>query len=155
MSVTAKWSDFLRDPNRVVEEMEANGEVILVRRSAPSVRLSSADASAASNDTLSAIMQLLAVTLDDEMLDRMVDRLALVFPWIELLPEASRVEFMGEFLSLARGGLAVGRVDRLATMLEAWKETARAYADPQISVDGSDLHYLETPEPVPAPEAHR
>ncbi|MFE1594540.1 hypothetical protein [Nocardia sp. NPDC058705] len=53
------------------------------------------------------------------------------------------------------GGEIVGRVDRLGTMLEAWKETARAYADPRISVDGSDLHYLETPEPVPAPEAHR
>ncbi|MEV6215724.1 hypothetical protein [Nocardia sp. NPDC051833] len=153
MSATATWSEFLRDPNRIIEEMEANGDVILVRRSAPPVRLSSADAEAAASDALGVLMQLLTVAMDDEVLERMVARLAVVFPWLELLPEPARIEFVGEFLAIARGGISVGRVDRLGTTLESWKETARAYADPALNVDGSDLHYLDAPEAVPAPGA--
>lgn len=151
MSATATWSEFLRDPNRIIEEMEANGDVILVRRSAPPVRLSSADTEAAAADALGVLMQLLTVAMDDELLERMVSRLAVVFPWLELLPETARIEFVGEFLAIARGGLSVGRVDRLSTTLESWKETARAYADPAIAIDGSDLHYLEDPEAAVAP----
>ncbi|MEV0334577.1 hypothetical protein [Nocardia sp. NPDC050717] len=131
--------------------MEANGDVILVRRSAPPVRLSSADTEAAAADALGVLMQLLTVAMDDELLERMVSRLAVVFPWLELLPETARIEFVGEFLAIARGGLSVGRVDRLSTTLESWKETARAYADPAIAIDGSDLHYLEDPEAAVAP----
>lgn len=152
MGVTATWSDFLRDPNRVIEAMEANGDVILVRRSASPVRLSDAAASAAEEETLGALTQLLAIALDDETLERLVSRLTIAFPWIELLPPAERPEFVADFLNNARGGLAVGRLDRLTATLAAWRDTAAAHADPRIRVDGSDLNYLDEAVEVPAPD---
>lgn len=153
MGTSATWSEFLRDPNRVIEAMEKNGDVTLVRRSAPPVRLSDAAESDANQQTLSALTQLLAIALDDELLGKVVDRLTIAFPWIELLPEDQRPAFVADFLNNARGGLAVGRLARLTTVLAAWRDTAEAYADPRIHVDGSDLHYLDEPVPVPNPGA--
>ncbi|MEV0341089.1 hypothetical protein AB0H49_18895 [Nocardia sp. NPDC050713] len=152
MGATATWSEFLRDPNRVIEAMEENGDVTLVRRSAPPVRLSDAAEAAATQETLGALTQLLALAMDDELLDRLVDRLTIAFPWIELLPENQRPEFVADFLNNARGGLSVGRLSGLSATLAAWRDTAAAYADPRIRVDASDLDYLDEPVPVPNPE---
>ncbi|MFC8046441.1 hypothetical protein [Nocardia sp. NPDC057353] len=153
MSATASWSEFLRDPNRVIETMEAHGEVTLVRRSAAPVRLSDAGRADADEATLGALTMLLALAMDDEVLDRLVGKLSIAFPWLELLPEPQRAEFVAEFLAVARGGLAVGKLGALTAVLAAWRETAAAHADSRIRVDGSDLHYLEEPVPVPDPRA--
>ncbi|WP_280233897.1 hypothetical protein [Nocardia cyriacigeorgica] len=91
--------------------------------------------------------------VDDELLDKLVDRLTITFPWIELLPEDQRPVFVADFLNNARGGLAVGRLSGLTAVLAAWRDTAEAYADPRIKVDGSDLHYLDEAAPVPNPGA--
>ncbi|MBO0855109.1 MAG: hypothetical protein J2P18_15255 [Nocardia sp.] len=58
---------------------------------------------------------------------------------------------MSEFLSTARACLSVGRFDRLTITLESWKSSAEAYADPSLTPDGADLHYLDEPEDVPDP----
>lgn len=129
-----------------------NGEVTLVRRSAPPVRLSDAAEAAATQETLGALTQLLALALDDELLERLVDRLTIAFPWIELLPEGQRPEFVADFLNNARGGLSVGHLSGLTATLAAWRDTAAAYADSRIRVDASDLDYLDEPVPVPNPE---
>ncbi|MEV6556543.1 hypothetical protein AB0M22_12560 [Nocardia sp. NPDC051756] len=86
MSATATWSEFLRDPNRVIEAMEESGDVILVRRAAPPVRLSDAAESAATEETLGALTQLLAIALDDEILERLVGRLTITFPGSSCCP---------------------------------------------------------------------
>ncbi|MFB8281974.1 MULTISPECIES: hypothetical protein [Nocardia] len=151
MSATATWSEFLRDPNRVIEAMEENGDVILVRRAAPPVRLSDAAESAATEETLGALTQLLAIALDDEILERLVGRLTITFPWIELLPESERTEFVADFLNHARGGLAVGRLAGLTATLAAWRDTAAAHADPRIRIDGTDLNFLDKPVVVRDP----
>ncbi len=133
--------------------MEENGDVILVRRSAPPVRLSDAAESAATEQTLSALTQLLAIALDDEVLERLVGRLTITFPWIELLPESERTEFVADFLNHARGGLAVGQLASLTSTLAAWRDTATAHADPRVRIDGSDLNYLDNPVVVRDPRS--
>ncbi len=80
-----------------------------------------------------------------------VPRLTITFPWVELLPESERAEFVADFLAQARGGLSVGRLSGLTETLEAWRDTAAAYADPRIRVDASDLDYLDEAVPVPDP----
>ncbi|MGX7728480.1 hypothetical protein ACWPOB_04310 [Rhodococcus sp. 2H158] len=47
---------------------------------------------------------------------------------------------------------AVARFYRLAILFEAWKATAEAYADPSLTVDGSDLEYLDAAEVVARPD---
>jgi hypothetical protein len=81
--------------------------------------------------------------LDDEACDRLIDNLAGPFPWIDFLPSDAKRAFVQEFLRTARACASVGRFDRLTIALAAWKATAEAYADPSVTVDGSDLDYLD------------
>ncbi|MFI9506861.1 hypothetical protein [Nocardia sp. NPDC052566] len=39
----------------------------------------------------------------------------------------------------------------IRSTLAAWRDTATAYIDPQIRIDGSDLHYLDEVVPVRDP----
>ncbi|MGW4846173.1 hypothetical protein [Nocardia brasiliensis] len=64
----------------------------------------------------------------------------------------NRRELLGDLLGAARAGLESGSPDRLASALAAWRDTATAYADSSIQVDGSDLHYLDEPALVPYPD---
>lgn len=67
------------------------------------------------------------------MLARMNDRLKLVFPWMESLPESARAEFVGDFLETWRGSLDVKRIERLSSTVATWKTTARAHTGRQAS----------------------
>ena len=151
MGTTTTLSAFLRDPNSVIAAIEESGDVVLTRRSAPALRLSNAADTESETRTLEALSQLLALAIDDAMLERIVTRLSITFPWADLLPAHVRPDFVAEFLNVARACLAVGRFDRLTITLEAWKSTAEAYADPAVAVDASDLHYFDAPEAVPDP----
>ncbi|MEU4315320.1 hypothetical protein [Nocardia sp. NPDC024068] len=151
MSTTATLSAFLRDPNSIIDAMEETGDVVLTRRSAPALRLSNAAESEAETRTLEALTQLLALSIDDEMLERIGSLLSITFPWADLLPAHVRPDFVSEFLRIARACFSVGRFDRLTLTLEAWKSTAEAYADPSVTVDATDLHYFEEPEAVSDP----
>lgn len=64
------------------------------------------------------------------------------WPRLEALPAAARRSFVMELIATARACAAVGRFERLAIALAAWRGTAEAYADPGVAVDGSDLDYL-------------
>ena len=151
---TTTFSDFLRDPKGVVRKMEEHGgRLTIVRRSDSDLRLSDARQDQSAMDALLALTQLLALGLDDETLSRLVKQLTVVFPWIELLPESKRPEFVADFINSARGGLSVGQVGTIVTTLSAWKDTAIAYGDPDVRADGSDLHYFEVPELVDDPRA--
>lgn len=50
--------------------------------------------------------------------------------------------------AVARACVAIGRLDRLAIVLNAWKATAE---DPHPSPTGDDLDYLDHAEAVPDP----
>lgn len=131
--------------------LEDSGEVVLTRRNAPALRLTQESASRAELSALGVVGQLFAASLDEAALDRVATRLAVTLPWIGLLPAALHAEFVAEFQATARACIAVARFDRLAILLEAWKATAEAYADPRLTADGSDLEYLDEPEVVEAP----
>ena len=102
-------------------------------------------------NTVGIIGQLFAASLDEAALESSFPALAVALPWIGLLPTALHTEFIAEFQDTARACIAVARFDRLTLMLEAWKATAEAYADPRLTADGSDLEYLDVPEVVAAP----
>lgn len=146
------FSDFLRSPKDVLGVLADNGEVVLTRRSAPSLRLTQESTSRAELTTLGIVGQLFAASLDEMALGRVAERLAVPLPWISLLPTAVHAEFIAEFQDTARACIAVARFDRLAILLEAWKATAEAYADPRLTANGADLNYLNVAEVVSAPE---
>jgi hypothetical protein len=88
MTSTATFSAFLRTPNEVIDQLEG-GDVLLTRREAEPLRLSKARTAEQEIDTLSALAQLIAASLDDEACDRLIDNLAGPFPSISFLPTPS------------------------------------------------------------------
>ena len=150
MTSTATFSALLRTPNEVIDQLEG-GDVLLTRRDAEPLRLSKARPAEQEVDTLTALAQLIAASLDDAACDRLVEKLADPFPWIAVLPAAARRSFVLEFLATARACAAVGRFERLTIALAAWKGTAEVYADPAIALDGSDLDYLDEQQVVGDP----
>lgn len=152
MSSTATFSAFLRTPNEVIAQLE-DGDVVLTRRDAEPLRLSKARSAEQEADTMSALAQLIAASLDEEVCRRLVANLAAPFPWVAFLPPHAARMFVAEFLRTARACASVGRFDRLTIALAAWKATAQAYADPSVVLDGSDLDYLHEGEAVPDPRS--
>lgn len=142
MSTTVTLSALLRTPHEVFDKLN-DGDVLVTRRDGDDLRLSKAERSEAEAATVQALAQLIAASLDDQTCDQLADRLAGPFPWIAFLPPQHRRQFVGEFLRLTRASASIGRFERLAIALEAWKATAEAYADPGLTPDGSDLDELE------------
>ncbi|WP_231849883.1 hypothetical protein [Saccharopolyspora erythraea] len=145
MSTTVSFSKLLREPNEVVKQLD-HGDVLLSRRDGESLRLSKAGDAEREVDTLQALAQLIAASLDEDACDRIVTRLTEPFPWVTFLPADRRREFVSEFLRVARACASIGRFERLTITLNSWRATAEAYADPSVTPDGSDLDYLPTAE---------
>lgn len=152
MTSTATFSALLRTPNEVIDQLE-RGDVLLTRRDGEALRLSKARSTEQEIDTLSALAQLIGASLDEQTCDRLASHLADPFPWMEFLPASARRDFVQEFLRTARACASVGRFDRLTIVLAAWRGTAEAYADPTLSLNGSDLDYLDRQEAAPDPRA--
>lgn len=150
---TRTFSEFLRDPNKVVAELDDAAGVVLTRRNAPSLRLSRESASRIELDALGVVGQLFAASLEEAALARVATKLSGPLPWVVLLPESAHAKFVAEFQSVARACVSVGRFDRLTVMLEAWKSTAEAFADPSLTPTGEDLEYLDTPEAASDPSS--
>lgn len=148
MSTTLTLSSFVQTPTQVIAHL-VDGDVLLTRRGGETLRLSKARTADDEAGVLAALTQLVALLLREDTGDRIADHLSDPFPWIELLPVGRRTEFVESFLRVARGCASVGRFDQLGVLLEAWKATAAAYADPATSPDGRGVHYLDQPQPVP------
>ena len=149
-TTTETFSTFLRSPNDVIDKLD-EGDVVLTRRGAESLRLSKAQDAEVESETLQALAQLVSLSLDDETADRIAGHVAEPFPWIEFLPLQRRREFVAEFLRVARACASVGHFDRLTISLHAWRATAEAYADPYLTPDGADLDHLDEPLPAADP----
>lgn len=152
-AVSRTFSEFLRTPNEVLATLDGTAGVVLTRRNAPALRLTQESASRSELGALGVVGQLFAASLDEAALDRVATRLSGPLPWIELLPRSVHAQFVAEFQSTARACIDIGRFDRLTIMLEAWKATAEAYADPQVTATGVDLEYLDTAEVASAPDS--
>lgn len=150
MTTTRTLSQFVQTPTQVIADLE-QGDVVLTRRGAASLRLSRADKADGEAKAVSTLALLIGASLEDDVADRMVGHLGDALPWIEFLPEERRRDFLKSFLRLARACASVNSFDRLGIFLESWQATAAAYADPSVTADGSDLTYLDEPESVPNP----
>ncbi|MGW0178829.1 hypothetical protein [Nocardia sp. NPDC003345] len=72
------------------------------------------------------------------------------FPWVELLPDASRTEFVADFVRAFHTSAELGHWSVLAQTVHEWRNTAAVYAVPGLAEE------LSTPVdtdfgPVPAP----
>jgi len=138
----ATFSEFLRDPNGVIDKLHDSRSVVLERRDAPALVLSLKSRQEEASFGEEMVAHFLARVLGNvpaqarsELKD--VFRAALVekLPWARLLPTHERETFVREFLETAEACASVGNNAPLAQLVHEWKATADIYADPALAAD--------------------
>lgn len=136
------FSEFLRDPNKVIGKLKDNRSVVLERRDAPPLVLSlksrQEEASLGSEVVAHFLVRMLASTpppMRHQMAEILGDALIEKLPWVRLLPVGERKTFVREFLEMAEASASVGNVAALAHLVHQWRATANIYADPELAAE--------------------
>lgn len=130
----ATLTDFLRDPNAIVEQLERR-DVVLHRRNAADLHLSLRSRVQSDDEAVEFLARLLGrVLADDEIRGRLAEAAAAI-PWVTLLPTAERGMFVAEFVRIAEGAAELGSMAALAQVLIEWKATAAIHADPTLAIE--------------------
>ena len=123
------FSTFLRDPKAIADEASRH-DVVLRRRNAPALLLSSADRKSASFEGLGIVVRVLREMETAAKIRGIVgDALVQAAPWASVLPDSARDTFAAEFLMTIEGAAQLTTFAPVAQLLHEWQETARAYAD--------------------------
>ena len=152
----AHLSDLLNKPKATLARLAGNRRLLLHRRDAEDLVITTAERAAADTAVVRDTTRLF-----QEMMrkDPMVITLAIavlpsVFPWVRHLPEDAREEFAGEWLGTLSAAAELGNNVAVETVVAAWQHTAEVYADPELYArltrDGSGADE----GPVAAPEVH-
>jgi len=127
----ATWSDFLRDPKHVTDRLDA-ADVILRRRDADDVHLSSESRSQAESETVLLLSRLLFSMVNDADFRGRVRDIA-VMPWQHFLSDADRSQFVEEFVETAAACADLGTLLPLSQLISEWRNTALVHADPALA----------------------
>ncbi len=130
-AIERQFSEFLRQPNVVVAELDDH-DVVLRRRNAPALRLSQADRAegqAVAFDALARLLRNLAAHSPEAMNDGVSD----VFAWSEFLPKADRREFVRQLTQTLVAASSLDNFAPLTQMLHEWRATAEIHADPRLA----------------------
>lgn len=125
------FSEFLRQPNDVVAELDDH-DVVLRRRNAPALRLSQADRDDERTEAFDALARLLRNVIAHSPTG-VGDAVDDVFPWATFLPKRDHAAFIDE---LTRTLVAVSTLDNyapIAQLLHEWRATAEIHADPRLA----------------------
>lgn len=136
MSTTgeATLTEFLRDPNAIVERL-THVDVVLHRRNAEDLRLSLESRTEAVAESVEFLARLLGTALADEVVRQRLRASAEAIPWLGFLPPDRREEFLGEFFRCAEAAAELGVMTPLAQLLREWQATAAIYADPALAAE--------------------
>lgn len=125
--VERQFSDFLRQPNEVVAELEKH-DVLLRRRGAPALRLTQADREDARADTVLAAARMLR-NLAVHSAPAFESALEDGFPWAAFLPPRERAAFTTELTRALVACADLRDFTPVAQLLREWRATAEVHAD--------------------------
>ncbi len=129
--VERTWSDFLREPTSVTEEVE-QADIVLRRRDGEDLYLLTQKRQSAIQETFMIVSRMLASAAGDAALRR---KLAIepAMPWLRFLSAADRAQFAQEFLETAVASAELGTFQPLTTLIGEWRNTALVRADPALA----------------------
>jgi hypothetical protein len=149
MTTEVQWSELQRDPKSVAALAE-QGDVRVRRRDGVPLLLVREDSATAGADGAISAARALRNALAHLPAEAAADVLREEFPWVDLLPDADRRTFAGEFVRAVGASAELGRWSVLAQVLVEWKATAAVYANPAL-VDELMRPLDSDLGPVPAP----
>lgn len=130
-AVERQFSEFLRDPNDVVAELDKS-DVLLRRRGAPALLLSQAGRDELRNtihEAVARILRNLAVHSERVFSEAVVEG----FPWVTLLPEAERKAFILELTQTLLASEDLQNFVPVGQVIREWRATAEIHADPELA----------------------
>ena len=150
----ANLSDLLNKPKATLARLASNRRLVLHRRDAEDLVITTAERAAADTAVVRDTTRLFREMMrkDPMVMTLAIQVLPAVFPWVRHLNDDERQEFAAQWLEALE---AAGELDNGAAvegLVAAWQHTAEIIADPELFAiltrehDGSDYG------PVPPPE---
>ncbi len=134
LTTEATLTDFLRDPNSIVEQLERR-DVVLHRRNAADLHLSLRTRVESDDEAVAFLARLLGRMLAaEDIRPRFADAVASI-PWVAFLPADDQQAFVEDVVRTAEGAAELGTMAPLAQVLSEWKATAAVHADPLLAME--------------------
>jgi hypothetical protein len=134
MPAEANLSDLLNKPKATLARLASSRRIVLHRRDAEDLVITTAERAAADNAVVRDTTRLFRemARKDPIVMTLAVQVLPAVFPWVRHLPEDAQQEFAAEWLDALS---AAGDLDNGAAvegLVAGWKYTAEIYSDPEL-----------------------
>lgn len=130
-AVERQFSEFLRDPNDVVAELDKS-DVLLRRRGAPALLLSQAgreELRSTVHEAIARILRNLAMHSERALSEAVADG----FPWVTLLPESERKAFVQELTQTLLASESLQNFVPVGQVIQEWRATAEIHAVPELA----------------------
>lgn len=130
-AVERQFSEFLRDPNDVVAELDKS-DVLLRRRGAPALLLSQAGREELRNtvhEAMARILRSLAVHSEKAF----TEAVTAGFPWVTFLPVPERTAFVLELTQTLLASEDLQNFVPVGQVIREWRATAEIHADPELA----------------------
>lgn len=135
VATEVQWSELQRDP-RGVAALADKGDVRVRRRDGATLLLTQEDraASTAEGAVLAArALRSLIAHLPADVVAATSMALADEFPWLDVLPEQDRAQFVTDFARAFQASAELGEWSTLAQTIHEWRNTAVIHADPMLA----------------------
>ena len=150
----ANLSDLLNKPKATLARLAGNRRLVLHRRDAEDLVITTAERAAADTAVVRDTTRLFREMMrkDPMVMTLAVQVLPAVFPWVRHLNDDERQEFAAQWLEALEAAGELGNGAAVEGLVAAWQHTAEIIADPELFAiltrehDGSDYG------PVPPPE---
>ncbi|WP_030427956.1 DUF6247 family protein [Allokutzneria albata] len=131
MGTEVQWSELQRDPKSVAA-LADEGDVRVRRRDGAALLLTREDRVGSASEGAVIASRALRGLLGRVPPDALADALLEEFPWISVLPQADRREFVEDFVRAFRACAEMGRWSLLTETLHEWRTTAVIHTDPDL-----------------------
>lgn len=130
----ANLSDLLNKPKATLERLAGSRRLVLHRRDAEDLVITTAERAAADTAVVRDTTRLFREMMrkDPMVMTLAVQVLPAVFPWVRHLPEDAWGEFAAEWLDSLSAAAELNNNAAVATVIAAWKYTAEIYSDPEL-----------------------
>ncbi|MFD0205129.1 MULTISPECIES: DUF6247 family protein [Saccharothrix] len=132
MTTEVQWSQLQRDPKSVAA-LADEGDVRVRRRDGADLLLTREDrvlsASEGSVAAARALRNVLVHLPHDVAANALLDE----FPWVDVLPDEEKAEFVADFARAFQASAELGEWSVLAQTVREWRSTAAIHADPTLA----------------------
>lgn len=132
MVTEVQWSELQRDPKQVARLADEGAVRVRRRDGVPLLLIREDRAEALSEGSITAARALrnVLVHLPHDIAARaLLDE----FPWVDVLPEHSQVQFVTDFARAFQASAELGEWSVLAQTIREWRATAAIHADPVLA----------------------